>query len=49
MQIEIEHAKKYISRSIKDWINIFRIARSKINRNKQSDNVRKLKFYELMI
>ena len=48
MQSEIEHAKKYISRSIKDWINIFRIARSKRNRDKHTApyNVRKLEFNE---
>ena len=50
MQSEIEHAKKYISRSIKDWINIFRIARSKRNRDKHTApyNVRKLEFNKFL-
>lgn len=49
MHSAIEHAKKYIPvYTIQDWLNIFRIARSKRNRNRQSEpyHVRELKFNE---
>lgn len=47
MHSSIEHAKKFVSvYTINDWLNIFKLARSKRNKNKKSEpyNVQEFKF-----